>query len=275
MAQETGLKLSASLDKKIYMLDEPIFIDIIIQNISDKTIKALPLMLGASWHNFHITLRKENGKELPYTGLSQLMAYSKEEAMIEISPNENMLEVQNLLQAFGKLDNDAHSIIGFIPQEKYIAQIYYRAGQIVLTDSLRFEIIDPVDKEMQAHKLLIKLLRRDGKSKDLTESIKIWEEFGPVFPNSNYKKIVQGILLYRYLRVGQFEKRNELINKILTESPNSGLTYTIFDYHHKYGNYKRTQTLVKGSRAEYYHQCLGEMEQLWKRWSQNRKKQGR
>lgn len=290
-AEDRGeLAFTISLEKETYMVDEPIYLEILSQNISDHEVTILPMILGASWGHFKIVLRDQTGQPLrDYTPMKNLDA-SPEESMDIMAPGERALEVIDLLEIFGQWDA-AHQVRLFLPEGKYDVQVIYHSTSEALSGStpqhqhkralisnrLQFEVIKPTGFEEFVYKELHLTLLLVENSKNPAERIAAFEKFMNKYPNSRYLAVAHTFLLIEYSMAGNLEKRQNLINIILTRFPNSGLTYQLLRWEDAIN--KELASLAKSSssttktrileklgisksdltRANYYMDCIVEM----------------
>jgi hypothetical protein len=235
LAADQRLQLEISLSKEIYILREPIWLDVTLTNITADTIRIIrldpPCQGGVG-----IVLRDSIGREIPYTGPSIMLGPRKD---FILDPGEQYYDCFNLLELYpsSKIKGliDAYFLPYLLPG-RYKVRAQYRSAY---SQEIEFEVIEPSGDEREAYQLLRKAFTflLDKKSDLMIEKFQEVVDKYPTsvyaekafkelfrrremlqrFPNSGYNQVILRILTGKMPE----ENREEFLEVIVNEHPGS------------------------------------------------------
>jgi hypothetical protein len=206
------LQLELGLSKKTFLLNEPIWLDVTLTNVSTDTVRILGLCLPCRDGSFDIELEDDHGNVVPYTGRVNIMASRNGWA---IHSQEEHYECFDLLEFFrsGQVKGLVNRLfLRFLDPGKYEVRAQYRGG--IYSNKIVFEVVEPTGDEKEAYQLLNKAFSFLSDNPDLHRQ-KL-QELIDQFPNSMYVEKVYrelfqpGELLQKFPNSGycEFSLRN-------------------------------------------------------------------
>ncbi len=235
-AEDQRYQLDINLSKNIYLLHEPIWLDVTLTNISDDTTRIVRLA-PPNQGGVGIELRNSLGNEMPYTGPSILLAPRKG---FLLDANEQYYDSFDLLELFSTYLNPRCILCtyycGLLPVGSYTVQARYRKAK---SQELIFKVVEPAEEEKEALQLLINGFTLQSKKKfDLGN--KIFQEIVNKYPNSVYaakafkESFQYSEFLQRYPNSGycqsslrsltrdfQREEKYEYLSRVVNEYPDT------------------------------------------------------
>lgn len=228
-------QLEIGLSKETYLLNEPIWLDVTLTNVSGDTMRIVPLDPPCQG-GVGIELRDSLGNEMPYTGPSILLAPRKG---FILDPGEQYYDCFDLLDLYpsSKIKGLIEAyFLRFISLGKYKVRARYRSTS---SQEIEFEVIEPSGDEKETYQLLHKaftfLLDRksDLQRQKLQELIDRFpnsvyvekahrelfqrSELVQKFPNSGYNKINLKVLT----RELAHKQKREFLEKVIQDHPES------------------------------------------------------
>jgi hypothetical protein len=206
-------EVTIHLDKDVYLVDEPIWLDVFVVNAGDEQVTVPPPSHGAG---FRLILINAEGDTLPYEGPIPLYVRMPIDTL---SPGDSLYQCENLLHAFGDRLPWLSAALTIEPGAYRVSGHY--AGD-TRSNVLTFSVIEPDGEERQARKLL-----RDGLrhmfSRQEDQGIRELERFMEQYPNSVYAPRACLRLAGGY-GGGETnrEKYEAIVRRLLVQYPNSG-----------------------------------------------------
>jgi len=206
-----GLVVKLLLDKKTYLLREPIYYRIRMKNTSSDTI------LYSIDDSRDGELKNSLGHKLKYKGIREIRGnlYDK------FPPSDTFLPVRirELLWQYGELEG----LMGgrcYLPVDNYTFQVFCfeKKGEYPIkigSNIVQFKVVKPEGFEKQAHKLYVKGLEFDKKG-NVKKAIEFYYKVIEKYPNSVY-----GPHILDKLVVMDKEKSFEHIEELLDLYPES------------------------------------------------------
>jgi tetratricopeptide (TPR) repeat protein len=290
------LRFTIFLEKSVYHVDEPIYLEMLATNLSKHEVYILPMRLGASWGHFKLILRDQNDKTLDYYGVEAYMYSPPNWDGFIMAPGERWLLVHDLLDMFGKRVDVAHQFSFVLSPGTYTIQAVYHTNpkaytgknpeqedkQTLYSNILRFEVAEPLGSQKVEHEKVLAVLTaynmeyEKKETKNPRRQIAALEEFINENPNSVYLPLVYSYLHICYSINGYATERQNLVQKILARFPDSGLAYKLLKYERFDELNKLAQALIitqpmimqnlkiasPTNRASFYAQCLVEMQRI-------------
>ncbi|MGI0015634.1 MAG: hypothetical protein ACREBU_19635, partial [Nitrososphaera sp.] len=288
-----ALRLTISLEKQTYLVDEPIYLEMLTSNISNHEIGILPPRLGASWGHFELVLEDESHKPLEYRGVHATMYAPLDWSGSIMAPGERWLLLHDLLGMYGTWGDAAHQIRRYLPPGTYKIQAIYHTNpkaftskdprqeneQTIYSDVLKFHVIEPTGIEREAYETLLTAFatHEAERQKSTHRNILLFKKLINDYPNSVYQPIAYSFLHMIYCQLSDsFEDRRNLVSEAFARFPNSGLTYELLKYerYEDINNLAKAPTVTKAmlvknlklasveSRASFYAQCLVDMQRI-------------
>jgi hypothetical protein len=297
-----ALRFTISLEKNTYLIDEPIYLEVLATNISNYEIAILGMLPNASWRYFQIMLKGQSDQPVAdHSG--ELYMYAEPNWLGWImASGERWLLVKDLLDVFGKWGDAAHQIRPFLPPGTYKVHVIYHTNpkafvgsnrenedkHTLYSNELQFEVIEPAGGlEKVAHEKLIGAFSAyENERPKPHRQAALFKEFIDKHPNSHYLPIAYFFLYMTYTqRFGNTIERQKLIEEMLTRFPNSGLTYQLLSYdrHETIQGLAKASSISKSSlmqklniasatsRASFYAQCLVDMQRIQMRTAERMK----
>jgi hypothetical protein len=201
----SDLKLTLNLEKDVFLIDEPIYIEVVLENISKKEVFVTPFFYpGAGFLEIALT---SEGKKLPYKGhIIDIFIYDYDPGHI-LYPNEKKILVKDLLDIFGTSD-ESHYLSYYLPEGEYEIQIIYdsnylyysnpdsREGKIKLdrgrmySNVLKFKVIQPQGEEALVREKLLKVMAEDYKNSYRKNLSSYYYELINNYPNTTYAPLL-------------------------------------------------------------------------------------
>jgi hypothetical protein len=181
-ADNTPLKLEVGLSKEMYVVSEPIWLDITLTNISQDTVRTIGLCIPCG--GTKLILLNEKGDALSYRGIQADMARGSGYVM---QPGEQKYECDNLIAYFGERVDFFR--LELKPGKYSLRAAYYGSKSgIINSEEIDFEITKPSGIETEALELLKKgyraqITNEPNMAKDC------FEEIVTRFPKSVYSEI--------------------------------------------------------------------------------------
>ena len=180
-----GLSLTLALEKKTYLLDEPIYVEIIETNITEAQVVTSHLSRELPEY-FRFLLKNQEGHTFPYLGTLVSIDIMLQLPGKVLEPGESHYRVNELLAIFGYSD-ESHSAVFFLPAGKYTIKaihntkfdwpvakrkemdekgLYGKAALSIQVDkgriesqTLSFEIIEPTGRESEIRNKYLDAMR--------------------------------------------------------------------------------------------------------------------
>ncbi len=178
------LNVNIELDKYTYIEGELIMLNIKFKNVSNEniTIKSF----NDDFINTNIIIKNSEGNLLNYLGL---ISTYLETANYTFCPGEEISHRIDVLDNFATsyIRYQAGSVNGLLTADKYYIQFKKRINeeQFIESNTLIFNVKEPIDKEKIAFDELIKIYSRDFKL-DYNEKAESYREFIYKYSYSNY-----------------------------------------------------------------------------------------
>jgi hypothetical protein len=215
---DKSIDFKISLEKEIYILSEPIWVDISAKNINKEEIRILPLVLSCL-ECLNISVINSHDDTLHYQGIvhditSPPTGYTTE-------PGQTRSNYINLLEGFGeKLDE--FGMRRFLKPDKYSIVAVYDG--MIKSNEIEFEVAVPEGSEKKAYTLL-----KEGydyhiqlKNKEFHEKL---EELVSKYPKSSYTDLAYYEMTYWSKDSEDAEKYGK---ELILKYPNSRFTRLAF-----------------------------------------------
>ncbi|MFH2048543.1 MAG: hypothetical protein ABIJ12_03765 [bacterium] len=221
------LSLDISLSKKTYLLNEPIWLDVTLKNISDENIRIYGLCPSCLNGSLSIDMVDSLGKEIRYSGYVYDMVPGKGWIL---EPQEEYYRCFNLLETNGFIN---YGLIGamylkYLPSGKYRMRAH---SWRTYSQELSFEVMEPIGEEKATYDDYINAVITDQNNNDKisfeNENIVAYKEDKLV---SVYKRLK--LFLEKYPNCQYSEKVSWDIDKstFLEKFPNSGFNESNLRY---------------------------------------------
>jgi hypothetical protein len=176
------LKLEIELSKMIFLVGEPIWLDVTLTNVSTDTVRILGLCLPCRDGSFDIEIEDGDGNVMTYSGPVNVMT-SRKGWLIE--PNEQYYNCFNLSQFYGSFKNGliGSTWLRFLPPGKYRVRALYLH---TYSQRLEFEVLEPEGEEKQAYDELYNAFLSLFPGRQFDSVIQRLEKLIERFPNSVY-----------------------------------------------------------------------------------------
>ena len=169
-------EVTIHLDKDVYLVDEPIWLDVFVINTGDEQVTVPPSSHGAG---FRLILINAEGDTLPYEGPTPLYVRMPIDTL---NSGDSLYQCENLLHAFGDRLPWLSAALTIEPGAYRVSGHYARDTR---SNVLTFSVIEADGEERQARKLL-----RDGLrhlfSPQEDKGIQELETFMEQYPHSVY-----------------------------------------------------------------------------------------
>ena len=242
------LQFTISLEKDTFLVDEPVYLEMLLTNISDHEVGILAMTTDASWEYMKIDLRNERDEPVDNHDGETIMAPQPEWwPGFVMAPGESWLLVKDLLSAFGQWGDPAHQFSLFLPAGRYSLQVIYHTNpkayvgrnkraqdkRTLVSNLLAFQVIVPGGREKSEHdEFLATMATYARELKNPERQVSQLTRFIARYSNSVYLPIVYHSLYITYtIKLGYTKERQALVSEVLTRFPNSGLTYDIIQSH--------------------------------------------
>lgn len=225
-ANDTPLKLEISFSKDSYLVNEPIWIDAILYNISEDTVRVYGLCLPCQ-SIFNVEVIDEKGNTLKYTGPVYDMIPGSGWIM---HPEESYYKCLNLLDYFFQYKNLIELVFlkGLKPG-RYTVRARYETTN---SNEVKFEVKEPERSEKDAYQLVKDAYYSQTKKPDSTSEY--------------FKQLVNSFPKSAYAEIGY--KELYLDKKLLENFPNSGYTERTLE--------RLTDTLSLEQKYEFLHEVI-------------------
>lgn len=173
---QTNIHLS--LEKTVFLLDEPIWIEAEEKNTGDDIVYSSLFVPNATSYCKFI-LKDGNGNEFPYKGLRGYIPYKSNWKGYKLGPGENRFLVKEILGMFGEKDENHRFVFELTPghyslqvllhtnyhwvanKKRLIGKIGSEANNMlgkrtVYSNIVEFDIVEPTDEEKIVHEKLLK-----------------------------------------------------------------------------------------------------------------------
>lgn len=209
------------LSKENYLLEENIWLDVTITNITTDTLVSARRITSRGL-GFTFIVADSLGNNVDYTGSYSTASYSPKVYLV--APGEELYRCYNLGHLFSTLPytTGSYTIQSFIdlPFEN---ECYF---DDLTSNALSFNIVEPIGIEKEAYKLKLEACDRFIYCTS-PEAVQIYQQLFEKFPNSVYAEEAFRAIKREYI-IERFNQRNkefdyvETANKILFQYPNSG-----------------------------------------------------
>jgi hypothetical protein len=225
VAQETNdqpLKAVISLDKGTFLVNEAIWLTIVIENVSQD--KILEASADPMFGRVRIEVVSANGDTL-YGGCIMGDAAGTPPTL---EPGEKDLSFVDLVGSvcnYGVENEDALHYGRLLPEGEFHVQVVVRfsdreAATHILSNKVDFEVAKPEGKEKEAYDLLVKGRKKCYPEKKWDEGREIIRKMIAKYPNSVYQ---DAALLFVTSRFND----EETALKFIEDRPNSGLAPSV------------------------------------------------
>ncbi len=209
----THWKLEISIEKNTFLLREPIWLDVILTNVSKDTLRSWGLYPPCQGLGFDIEITDSVGNPIPYSGPEYDLALK---AGFLLYPNEEFYDSFELLHLFGDYGDifrfrmlpvgryhlktsygDAVSntiqlqIVGLSDEKKLALQKSMETSSIAIQKSIDIYSIarqESADSARSSLSTVIDALSNNPFAQNAALGILSWEEFLKRFPNSGHSK---------------------------------------------------------------------------------------
>ena len=173
------VEITICMDKSEYLLDEPIWVEVLIMNTSDETASLPPPVSGVGL--FRFILRGTDGDTIPRTPPIVVGCPQRGPDAL-VSPRDTLYSLRNLLETFG--DHVPWlSSVNTLPTGSYTLEAEYDG--MYTSNLLSFSVVEPHGEESHAHDLL--MTGRDLKwKKRYDQAIQRFETVVESYPTSVY-----------------------------------------------------------------------------------------
>ncbi|MGB2697981.1 MAG: hypothetical protein WBD28_09025, partial [Candidatus Zixiibacteriota bacterium] len=225
-ADNTPLKLEIKTSKEVFLRSEPIWIDAILSNISQDTVRVYGLCLPCQ-SRFHVEVKDEKGNTLKYTGPVYDMIPGSGWIM---HPEESYHKCLNLLDYFFQYKNLIELVFlkGLKPGT-YTVRARYETTN---SNEVKFEVKEPEQSEKEAYQLVKDAYYSQTKKPDSTSEY--------------FKQLVNSFPKSAYAEIGYKELYHD--KKLLENFPNSGYTERTLE--------RLTDTLSLEQKYEFLHKVI-------------------
>jgi len=213
-----SLDFKISLEKEVYLLSEPIWVDISAKNINEKEIRILPLVLSCL-ECLNINVINSQDDTLYYHGI--VHDVTRPPTGYATEPGQTRSNYLNLLEGFGE-KLDGFGIRRFLKPDKYsIVAIY---DGMIKSNEIEFEVVAPKGAEKKAYALL-----KEGYDYHIQLKIKEFheklEELVSKYPESLYANLAYYEMTYWSEDSEDAEKYGK---ELIFKYPNSRFTRFAF-----------------------------------------------
>ncbi|MFX1537681.1 MAG: tol-pal system YbgF family protein [Promethearchaeota archaeon] len=222
-ADNTPLKLGIDLSKEIYVVSEPIWLDMTLTNINQDTVRTFGPCIPCG--DTKLQILNEKGDTLPYVGVKADFAGSGH----LMQSGEQIYNCHNILDYYG----DREDLIRFrLRPGTYSVQATYYGSKsgIISSQKTNFEVREPEGSEKEALRLL-----KNGYSAQITKesdsAIENFETLIQKFPKSVYVETAYFYLAASYqIYKGDTEKCRNVRIETLEKFPDSGYSRGIIAF---------------------------------------------
>ena len=230
---ERQLQLEIGLSKTTFLLNEPIWLDVTLTNVSQDTVRIFGFWPPAQGDRFGIEIKNRKGEILPHTGPRYNVLRSK--GWI-VEPEEQYYGCFNLLELFNTYRGLRSFFWQILPVGSYRVRTRYEG---IYSEEIEFEVVQPTEDQKAPYQFLLKadsLLWQEGvdsMKQKLQELINRFpnsvyaekahsdlsqdEELLQRFPNSGYN----GIGLKGLTRELADEEKREFLEKVIRDHTGS------------------------------------------------------
>lgn len=288
-----ALRFTISLEKKVFLVDESVYLEMAETNISETEVAMTPMWLGSSWGNFKIILKNVRGEELDFKGGESYDKADPNWPGFILMPGDSFVLVKDLLDVFGKWGDPSHQFSLYLPAGTYEVQAVHHTNmkayvglnhsqedkQTMTSNLLTFEVVAPSGAEKQAHEELMKLMaefnQADAAERRAMHSTLL--KYINSFDNSKYVSHAYRGVLYIYRQNSSLPGRELFLQKALERFSNSRFSYVLvhsallkskiiksinrtksYDKTVLFNKINREKTLIKddSSMGAYYTNCM-------------------
>jgi len=224
LAEASGrLQLEIGADKSRYLVGEPIWIDVVLKNVSQDTVRVgHRIMEPESWtlEFFVVT----DGETLPYTGGRASVIYES----LDLPPGGELPGQFDILQYYGKCGEGTKGFERFLDPGVY--SIRARAFRSVTSNALEVEVLEPSGREAEIYRIFHEAAVLDA-HRHYEEAAEKLQSLLRSASSSTYRDK----LYYMLIRVLHTDRRRQrdLAERVLREYPDSRyarfcLTYVLY-----------------------------------------------
>lgn len=201
--------------KDKYLLREPVWIDLYLTNNCEEDIRIRPLDLP--WLVLQVLLVDSKGDTLKYRGMH--FEYGKLPEGSIVKPNETHYDFINLLDSFGETTYSLEKGLCrfFLEEDTYTLQMYHDG---IFSNKIKFTVGKPKNEEKRAHDLLKQAYYHDIRLEN-SKVIEILGQLISTYPKSVYADLAYYEIAGHYGLIGQPEKTNQYLEKLMLGFPNS------------------------------------------------------
>lgn len=269
-----NLQFTVSSDKKNYLVDEPIFIEFLIQNISQEpTFISYPFGRGVGYFDYQVT-HIDNTPLYSFGFSANTLTPTK---CAYLLPGETIYYVCNILNVFGERD-DNHLFRNYIEPGKYKIDAYYSATQYKVVEYFNRLRLAKTNK-----KLFNKLIKNRGYTFEHGDTLKsdilIFEVIEPQVEEKVARdELLKIYKIYKNLKYPEKkDKMDENFINFLKKNKESVYTKNAiiyvsdiskynFDYSHIYEKFKNSifsDALINKNKQSYLMEdSLGMLEDI-------------
>lgn len=216
-------ELTVLIDKSEYLLDEPIWLDILAVSTSDEVQTKNPPALGGWW--FELLITNEDGDTLPYEGPRPLFSTVPVDT---VGPGDTLYRCIDLLNAFGRKPPWLSATLSIEPGTYQLTAQYVK-GEV--SNTVSFSVVPPTGDERQAHALLTDGLRHRF-SKQSEQGVRELEQLLTDYPTSAYAARACVRLAGAYSsKEPRRDEFDSVVRKLIVMYPNSGYVRFALDHY--------------------------------------------
>jgi len=215
-AQEklNDLQFWMELEKKSFLVSEPIWLDMYVKNLGKEKVEVKPLSLAGGWLEIVLidskndTLKPQGEEHIEWIGGGPTFS---------LQPNETLFVCRNLLEAtwLGVPEEPGPgSWRTYLKLDTYRIKAIYKTA--LVSNELIFQVVNPSGDEKKAYTLWKEGMKNYGRAK-WQAAVAKWKELLGKYPKSVYAPSICRELDY-------YDRANskEYAEKLLSEHPNSG-----------------------------------------------------
>lgn len=208
------LQFWIELEKKTFLVSEPIWIDMYVKNMDKTENKVKPLSLAGGW--IQIVLINSENDTLKPLGMEEI-EWVGEGPLFSIDPNETLFVCRNLLEEtwIGEPEElGPGSWRTYLKVDTYRIKVIYKNS--LVSNELTFRIVNPSGDEKTSYTLWKEGMENYGNAK-WKAAITKWKELLRRYPKSVYAPTICRELDY-------YDRANSktYAEKLLSNHPNSG-----------------------------------------------------
>jgi len=209
-----NLQFWIELDKKVFFVSEPIWLDMYLQNLDKEKAVVKPLSLAGGWLEI-ILINSENDTLKPQG--KEHIGWIGEGPTFSLESNETLFICRNLLEAtwIGEPEEPGPgSWRTYLKPDTYRIKAIYKS--LLVSTELTFQVMNPSGDEKKAYALWKEGMKNYGKAQ-WQVAVPKWKELLRKYPKSVYTPSI-----CRELDYYDHANSKEYAQKLLLEHPNSG-----------------------------------------------------